>query len=644
MQLTNLFSSGYDFILAANTTNPQWETVSAYKILPVELQRIWEDPHQLIGIRPERSTNYLLIDVDQRSKYHPYNATHEWCAFLFRLEQIGLIDPIFVRSSHSDGIHIYYWFPDRIESFKLAALVRIWLENDGFDVSKGQIETFPNTKTYDSQYNAHRLPLQPDSGALLLDQHGDPLEIAANRDHHSQLAYFAEQSIQAQQSMATLKTKLVWGYEEFVKSRYRRTSSGVDVGQWRQNWAETIELGWTGRGQTNELLHVMVGYSIVFEGIEDKRELFDRVKSLILSTPGYRQYCNHQHQIDHRIWDWVNLTIDRNYYTPYQSRPGRTGEFPGLTIDRADAKRPKSTERHDNIVDRLTTTIQTIIERLGQLPDKIRDRIQAIVGTSKELFGSGFGINTLYKSCYFGLWQSAETAENRQEPETVTAVCRSHICDRDVEPENNAETLTAVCRSHISAPMKVIHLDAECIINPDLDLPQVNTEVLELELDSPSISTTAFFQHDLDLDLPETDRSLFPERSSELEQELRLFARPPQPEQNLPLHISSHYELQPPAKFFESISGADDSPNCVGVECPPDPPKPDPNALPPVKTPVKRIEHVYRGKTYPEIFAVITGNFGLSCAAVESDGGHYHFDLCDWLVSWFPLNSGSGIP
>jgi hypothetical protein len=192
--------------------------------------------------------------------------------------------------------------------------------------------------------------------------------------------------------------------------------------------------------------------------------------------------------------------------------------------------------------------------------------------------------------------------------------------------------------------MKVIYPDAECIMNPALDLPQVNTEVLESELDSPSISNLVSCEQDLDLDLPGTERSFFPEKFEESAQDSTLFDRSPQPEQNLLLHISSHYELQPPAKFFESISGAYDLPNCLGLECPPDPHQPDPNALPPVKTPVKRIKHVYRGKTYPEIFAVITGNFGLSCAVVESDGGHYHFDLCDWLVSWFPLNSGSGFP
>jgi hypothetical protein len=643
MQLTNLFSSDWDFILAANTSNPQWETVSTYKILPVELQRTWADPHQLIGIRPGKSTNFLLIDVDRGSKYHPYNATHEWCSFLFRLEQIGLIDPLFVRSSPNEGIHIYYWFPERIESFKLAALARIWLEDGDFGVTSGQIETFPNTKRFDSLYNAHRLPFQPDSGALLLDQHGDPLEIAANRDHHSQLAYFAERAAQAQQCMATLKGKLEWGYDKFKKSRHPRAGgTGTDVAKWRRNWEETIELGWVSRGQTNEILGVMVGYTIVFQGIEAKQEIFDRVKSLVLNAPGYRQWCGHQHHIDKRIWSWVNMTVKRRYYTPYQSRPERTGEFPGRTIDREDANRPKSTERHDSIVHRLTTTIQTIIERLGQLPDKIRDRVRAIVSTSKELFGSGFGINTLYKSCYLGLWQTAETAETRQDAETLMAVCRSHICDRENEPENNAEMDTAVCRSHISAPMKVIHPDAECIMNPELDLPQVNTEVLELNLDSPSIFNMASCEQDLDLDLPETDISLVPMRSEESAQESDLLDRSSQSEQNLPSHISNHYELQPPAKFFESISGADDSPNCLGVECPIDPPEPDPNALPPAGMPVKRIEHVYRGKTYPEILAVITGSFGVGCEAIEADGGRYRFDACDWLASWFPATYQGG--
>ena len=47
---------------------------------------------------------------------------------------------------------------------------------------------------------------------------------------------------------------------------------------------------------------------------------------------------------------------------------------------------------------------------------------------------------------------------------------------------------------------------------------------------------------------------------------------------------------------------------------------------------VRRAEHVYRGKTYPELFAVITANFGVGCEVIESElGGRYRFDLCDWL-------------
>jgi hypothetical protein len=48
------------------------------------------------------------------------------------------------------------------------------------------------------------------------------------------------------------------------------------------------------------------------------------------------------------------------------------------------------------------------------------------------------------------------------------------------------------------------------------------------------------------------------------------------------------------------------------------------------------------GKTYPEIFAVITGNFGVGCEAIEADGGKYRFDVCDWLASWFPATYQGG--
>ena len=634
MQLNRIFPSSYDFILAANTTNPQWQTISAYKILPVELQRTWADPHQLIGVRPGNQTNYLLIDVDRTSKYHPYNVSHEWGGLLFGLEQIGLIDPIFLRSSHSQGIHIYYHFAESINSFRLAALVRIWLEQEGFNVTPGQIETFPNTKTYDSKYNAHRLPCQPNSGALLLDQHGDPMYHPANQNHLTQLAYFAQHAAQAQQSLALIKSRLKWGYDEFLKSRYRRGGGGVDVAIWRQNWAETIEQGWTGAGQTNDILLAMVGNTIIFEGIQDKQTIFDRVKSLVLSAPGYREYCGHQHHIDKRIWEWINNTVNRNYYTPYQSHPTRTGKFPGLGITPEQPQRPKSTKRRDQVIHRLTTTVQTIIERLGQLPNKIRDRVQIIIDTSKELFGSGFGNNTLYKACYLGLWGIAETAENRQELETVTGVCRSYICDQKTEPENNVETVTGVCRSYISVPMKVIHSDPERSMNLELDLPQVSTEVLELTPVLPNIFSPA---PESDLCLPEPESFSVSERSSVPEQNPLSVQGSSDPESNSLLHRSSDSELCISALFSESISNTYDSSEYEGLDSCPDLPEPDLSSLPPIGASVRRAKQVYRGKTYPELFATITANFGVGCEAIESDaGGRYRFDLCDWLDTWFP--------
>ena len=636
-QLQNLFPLSFDFILAANQQTPCWQTISAYKLTLAELTRTWADPHQLIGVRPENLTKYLLLDIDRGSKYHPYTSRPNWDRLLFRLEQLGLIDPQIIRSSHSQGIHIYYYFTEPIESFKLAALVRIWLEQESFNIAPGQIETFPNTKTYDSKYNAHRLPCQPNSGALLLDQQGDPMYHPANQNHLTQLAYFAQHAAQAQQSLITIKSKLKWGYDEFLKSRYHRSRGGIDVAIWRQNWAETIEQGWTGAGQTNEILHTMVGNTIVFEGIQDKQAIFERVKHLVLTAPGYRQHCQHQHHIDKRIWEWINNTVDRNYYTPYQSHPTRTGKFPGLGITPDQPQRPKSTKRHDQVIHRITTTVQTIIERLGQLPAKIRERVQAIIDTSKELFGSKLSSNTLYRACYLGLWTTVETAETRQEVETVTAVCCSYICDLKPEPENNDETVTAVCRSYISAPMKVIHPDPQRSMNSEPDLPQVSTEALE---SAPVLPNTSSPASELDPCLPELESFSVFDRSSAPEQNSLLVERSLDLESNSLLHISSGDELCISALFSESISNTDDSSEDQGLDSSPDLSSPDSSSLPPIGASVRRAEHVYRGQTYPELFAVITANFGVGCEVIESElGGRYRFDLCDWLVSWFPKDS-----
>lgn len=317
LQLTQLFHIGFNFITADNIPQPNWRTNRKYPLSKGEFLKLYTDDLSLLGVSFGDTTRYVMLDIDIDSSYHPNNDPQAYARLLLTLEQIELVYPVTIRSSHSGGIHIYYFFPRAVPTFRIAALIRVTLINAKFQIKNGQIEIFPNTKAYSgdknkpSYYKAHRLPLQPDSGACLLDQWGEELICEANITPEGQLGMFLAQAERSAQSndIKWIESKFEWAYELFKKyiAKYQHHSSSYsEVAQeWKENLELTIDIGWTDYHQTNELLPLFVCYGIVFEGLEDKQELFNWVHQKIIATRGYHEYCRHQHEIERKITDWL---------------------------------------------------------------------------------------------------------------------------------------------------------------------------------------------------------------------------------------------------------------------------------------------------------------------------------------------------
>jgi hypothetical protein len=66
--------------------------------------------------------------------------------------------------------------------------------------------------------------------------------------------------------------------------------------------------------------------------------------------------------------------------------------------------RPKSTQRKDEVKNRLRASVQAIEQELGGLPETIGQRVKAIQGKSQEMFNVGFGKSTLHHREYKSLW------------------------------------------------------------------------------------------------------------------------------------------------------------------------------------------------------------------------------------------------
>lgn len=296
-----------------------WTTCKKYPIGDDLLWELYRDENMVVGLRFGKETWYLMIDIDRGSIYHPLAIPYIGLDGIYgSLEKIGLVAHFLCQSSDSEGLHLFIPFPKLMPTFKVAATVRAQLEKDGFIIKPGQLETFPNTKAFAkpgmfSDYNGHRLPLQ--SGGYLLEDDltkvGDSIEDwcdwmdwAASRQDME----LFEQAIENN----TWKPPI-------YQREYQRSKKADD---WKLELEERIETGWTGSGETNEVLKILQAYGKVFERLSGER-LINWMVEKAKSLPGYERWCKHKQKIYNRCRDWVRCCESRKFYVPFRAFPER---------------------------------------------------------------------------------------------------------------------------------------------------------------------------------------------------------------------------------------------------------------------------------------------------------------------------------
>ncbi|MFN8746872.1 MAG: hypothetical protein ACK5ZE_04155, partial [Pseudanabaena sp.] len=277
----SFFPYSWNFIYAKNidrTSKPEWKTETRYPITGRRLYDYWADNETLIGVRFGNQTEYALLDIDKGSPYHPINNHEKFKTVLQALEDIGLVRPLIVQSSHSEGLHIYYPLWQEVPSFGLACAIKASLQKNNCEIAAGVIESFPNAKKYDSEYNGHRLPLQ--TGSYLLD---NDLQIIG-RD----LNQFVETwlTVQEQQDIDLLKQAIAE-----AKANYQPPKDNRKPIKWREDLEKQIEAGWTGQGQSNQLLYLMGKYARVFLGCEEDEAIAEYITKTARAAAGFIKYC-----------------------------------------------------------------------------------------------------------------------------------------------------------------------------------------------------------------------------------------------------------------------------------------------------------------------------------------------------------------
>ncbi|MBW4540331.1 MAG: hypothetical protein KME43_14465 [Myxacorys chilensis ATA2-1-KO14] len=382
-RLCEIFPYPWKAIIRANESDSQWSTVS-YNLSPRLLWQKWQEESELVGVRFGSKTRYALIDIDRNSAYHPAQNPESLPLVRAALETIGICRTILIRSSWSEGLHLYIPLSSTVPTFGLAKAIKLCLEAQGFAISQGQLEIFPNCKTYAlsgsfTEYNGHRLPLQLGSGSCLLDHDGNP--------EGDDLATFLQRwDIAAgAQDLDDLINAI--GVAKLKPGRLGKRHS-PNLENWRQDLETEIEEGWTAHGQTNYLLKKIACYGVVFEQLQED-SLAEFIYQTAISSPGYEQWCRHQHEILSKAKAWARAA--ENYYWPLGSAPKRSAT--GLCDDKEKAVSINVIRAED--AQRRIREAVSRLEQNGQLPATTKARMKAL---QAEKISS----RTLYR--YAELW------------------------------------------------------------------------------------------------------------------------------------------------------------------------------------------------------------------------------------------------
>ncbi|MBD2107410.1 hypothetical protein [Nodosilinea sp. FACHB-13] len=361
-KLTQIFGYGWKWLeapLEQHHLSTAWKTNSKYRIKPRVLWSAWQDPKRVVGVRFGSSTGYGLIDIDATSAY-----LERIDDILAALETIGIVRVIILRSSWSGGIHIYCPLPQHYPTFSVACALQQCLEAQGLQIAPGQLECFPNVKSWGNfwkkqftEYNGHRLPLQPMTGACVLDEDLNPISGAYD------LALFLAQWDNAVlQNDAETISEAIAVARANRRHRYRTKASGP-VEDWKNDLEAMIAEGWTDHGQTNMLLKEIATYGRVFKGL-GVTELVEYIETTATSCPGFEQWCQHQHQIHRKAISWAASAS--NYYWPLGSTPLRDRTRTGVNKARAEDARDRIAAAVRELGELVGLTVSWLVKHLAK--------------------------------------------------------------------------------------------------------------------------------------------------------------------------------------------------------------------------------------------------------------------------------------
>ena len=421
-----LFPHGWDFILK-ETPESNWKTIKKYKLTEQKCWYKYIDPEKILGLRFGTKTRHGLCDIDFGSIHDPREQEKSLDKIKEELEKWGITRIFFVQSSFNYGLHFYFFFDRLVNTFRLACVLNKVIEDAGLEVKRGQLETFPNTKRYDSLFNGHRLPLQ--QGSYLLDKDYVPYS-----DRLEDFISAAEWSAEGNDT-DLLESRLEEAYDWFkVKKNTERVyeptpedKEFVEQVKYAQQEIKEgflnsirieVEQGFTGNGETNDLLLTIAKLGRILHGLSGQQYI-DYIKETATSCPGYVKYCRHKHEIDRRCAEVARF--GEKQWFPYRTRMTQNRPTYKYIKESLTNQTNLNLERQYNAQSRIIQAVEYIQQEQGGLPQKVGECKLAIRNVTKELFGVSVSDATLKKPENLPLWHPKHRDEPAPAPHQETS-------------------------------------------------------------------------------------------------------------------------------------------------------------------------------------------------------------------------------
>ena len=302
-----------------------------------------------VGKRFGRLTNYLMIDVDTGSPFHPRNGGLQ--PILDAMESLGLCRYLLVRSSNSEGLHIYFPLAEAVSSWGLACAAHAALTAAGVTVAAGICELFPNKKAFNAEHNGHRLPLQNDSFILDSD-----FRCISN----GKAVFLAQwHTCAAGQDDQYLAQQLT---EKLVSVPQPVSASALPP------------IAWTGKGQSNEVMKKLTNYGHEVIGHKTIQALANWIVAIAPQLPGFVQFASRESKNDLTRRNWA--------YRWAKSH------FKAARFYKAKSSHDHNATVAAEALERLMVALSKIVI-VGKIV--IRTLWRSLSDISRELFGVGFG-------------------------------------------------------------------------------------------------------------------------------------------------------------------------------------------------------------------------------------------------------------